>query len=290
MSWVSIDEERCNRCGICAERCERCFTNKENIILVHSDETCCNLCGHCVSLCPADAIHHNEMDMDNFPEVNERINYDPDDFIRFVRQRRSHRSFKKKKISQKDLGKLTELCRYIPTGSNLQTVEIKVLTNTEKIKKLSDLTVDHIMGIIHETENQVNTLSSQGKEIPEKLARRKELLDRYKMIGQARDLGFDPILHEAPVVMVFHSPFSPGTPKDDCVIAAQTVVLTAMTMGLGTCYNQSLEHSANNSPLVKEALNLPYGNKIYSVLIMGYPKLQFRRTVDRKPIKVQWEE
>lgn len=290
MSWISIDEERCNVCGVCAERCIRCFSTQGDVISVQADETNCNLCGHCISLCPADAITHSLMDMNNFPEIHERINYDPDEFIQFVRQRRSHRSFEDKKIPREDLGKLTEMCRYIPTGSNLQTVQIKVVTNTGKIKKLSDLTIDSFIEMANETKNKVKTLSAQGKEIPKELAQRKEVFERYKMLGRARDFGIDPILHKAPAVMIFHSPSSPSTPKDDCVIAAQTVVLAAMTMGLGTCYIGLLVNSANNSPSVKDALELPPGNKVYSVLVLGYPKLKFHRTVDRNPINVQWEE
>jgi hypothetical protein len=35
--------------------------------------------------------------------------------------------------------------------------------------------------------------------------------------------------------------------------------------------------------------NLPKGNRVYSVIILGYPKMKFYRTVDRKPAKVRYE-
>ncbi len=44
----------------------------------------------------------------------------------------------------------------------------------------------------------------------------------------------DWIFFNARALMVFHAPKSPSTA--DCVVAAQTVVLASMTMGLGTCY------------------------------------------------------
>ena len=289
MSWVTIDKDRCNSCGICAIRCMRCFTNNDGEISANANEETCNICGHCISLCPTDAITHSRMDMNNFPEVDDHIHFDPDAFIRFVRQRRSHRSFKEKAVPREDLNKLVEMCRYIPTGSNLQTVEIKVITGAEKIKKLSDLTIDFFMGMIKEVEDQVAEFDKQSKEIPKDLAQMRDFANRYKMLGLARNFGLDPILHKAPAVMVFHSAPSPSTPKDDCVIAAQTVVLAAMTMGLGTCYIGLLNYSANSSPPVMEVLNLPEGNKPYCVLVLGYPKLKFRRAVDRTPINVQWD-
>jgi nitroreductase len=59
-------------------------------------------------------------------------------------------------------------------------------------------------------------------------------------------------------------------------------------MGLESCYIGIFEMAASYRPIV-EALNLPPGHKIFSVLIMGYPKLTYYRTVDRNPMKVRWE-
>ncbi len=290
MSWVTIDQEKCNGCGICARRCTRCFTNNDGVITVQADEECCNLCGHCVALCKTSAITHSRMDMDNFPPSGDPINLETDDFIHLVRQRRSHRGYKDKEVPRELLKKLVEVSRYCPTGSNLQTVQIKIITNREKIKRLSDLTVEFFMEMINQADNMIKKLKSEGKPIPPDLAARKELADRYRRLGLAKDLGIDPILHNAPVVMLFHSPPSPSTPKDDCVIAAQTVVLAAMTMGLGTCYIGLLTNAALNSPPVQKAMELPPGNTVHSILVLGYPRLKFYKAVDRKPLTVQWEE
>ncbi|MGO9019672.1 MAG: nitroreductase family protein, partial [Syntrophobacteraceae bacterium] len=89
---------------------------------------------------------------------------------------------------------------------------------------------------------------------------------------------------KAPVLMLFHSPPSPSTPKDDCIIAAQTVVLASMTAGLGTCYIGLLRIAAEGSAKVYEALELPVGNTVHSILIIGYPRLKFLKAVDRKPM------
>ena len=288
MSWVNIDKDKCNGCGICALRCARCFSNKDGEIEANADELCCNLCGHCVSLCPEGAITHQRMNMDNFIPIGEKINFTADDFINFVRQRRSHRSFKEKDVPREELEKLADMCRYAPTGSNFQTVEIMIVTNQEKVKKLSDLTIDFFMDQINQVEKEVNRLASEGKEIPKELNAMHEFAGRYSLLAKARDMGLDPILYKAPAVMIFHSPTTSTTPKDDCVIAAQTVVLAAMTMGIETCYIGLLNFSANSyQPVIKE-LNLPVGNKVFSVLVLGYPRMKYYTTVDRKPIKVQW--
>jgi len=289
MSWVTVDKEKCNNCGLCIMRCVSCFSEKDGEVAGNATSETCNLCGHCISLCAACAISHEKMDMDNFPEAEKEIKFDPDDFIQFVRRRRSHRHFKDKEIPRADLEKLVDLCRYAPTGSNAQGVEIKMITTREKIKKLSDLTLDFFIGQIKQVDDQVKALESEGKEVPGDLQMLHERFSRYKRMAQARELGLDVIFHSAPAVMVFHSSMLPTTPKDDCMIAAQTVTLAAPTMGLESCYIGLFQAAAKSYPPAQEALNLPEGNSIYSVLILGYPKLRYRRLVDRKQIKVEWE-
>ncbi len=289
MSWLTIDRDTCNNCGLCAERCVRCFFKKDGEITVNADEECCNLCGHCVSLCPKGAIVHHKMDMDNFTMIDSEITFDPDDFLHFIRRRRSHRHYKSKEVSREYLEKLVELCRYSPTGGNRQVVEIRMIQNKERIKRLSDLTVDYFMNLIGQVQQKVERLRSEGKEIPDDLLMTYDSLKRYEKMGEARDFGFDVIFHHAPVLMIFHSGALVGTPKDDCVIAAQTVVLAAMTMGLETCYIGLFDAAANSYAPIMEELKLPAGNKVYSVLVLGYPRLKYLRTVDRNPIRVEWE-
>jgi len=228
--------------------------------------------------------------MNNFPLLGDPVLWDAEGFLRFVRQRRSHRGFKNRPVPRGSLEKLVEMCRYCPTGSNLQTVQIKIITNRNKIQELSDLTVDYFMEMIDQVDMEVQKFVSNGQEVPEELVLMKAFADRYERLGQAKALGIDPILHRAPVAMIFHSPPNPSTPKDDCVIAAQTVVLAAMTMGLGTCYIGLLAKAAENYSPIRKALDLPPGNSVHSILVMGYPSLKYLRAVDRKPITVQWEE
>ena len=289
MNWVTIDNEKCNNCGLCIMRCVNCFSDRDGEVVANATEETCNLCGHCSSLCAADAIAHDKMDMDNFPEADNDIVFDPDEFIRFIRRRRSHRHFKKKEIPRAELEKLVDLCRYAPTGSNAHAIEIRMIQTREKIKTLSDLTMEFFIDQITQVDDQVETLRSEGKEVPKDLQMLQERFARYKGIALAKKSGLDVIFYNAPAVMVFHSSKMATTPKDDCMIAAQTVTLAAMTMGLESCYIGLFHAAARNYPPAQEALNLPEGNIIYSVLILGYPKLKYRMAVDRKQIKVEWE-
>lgn len=287
MSWTTIDSDKCNQCGICVLRCPRCYSKKDDIIISHANIDCCNICGHCVSLCPTDAITHSKMDMNNFISADKEIGIDADTFIKMIRQRRSHRHFKDKEIPKQDIEKLIDTCRYAPTGGNLQEIDVMVIQNQDKINELSNLTVDFFDMIGTSAEKQRNELPAEEGD-----SKKAELLQRtitYKeRLTQARDLGYDPIFHKAPAVIIFHANLQTVSAKDDCVIASTTMGLTAMTMGLGSTYIGLFEMAAKNHPPANQGLNLPDGHGVFSVLIMGYPKLNYLKTVDRKPIKTTW--
>jgi nitroreductase/NAD-dependent dihydropyrimidine dehydrogenase PreA subunit len=289
MNWVTVDQEKCTGCGLCVMRCIRCFSDKDGEINANANVDNCNLCGHCVALCPVEAIAHKKMDMDNFTEYHECASIDTDIFIQFLRERRSHRHFEDRPISQEALDTLVDVCRYAPTGSNVQSVKLVITQDQEKIKKYSDLTIDYFMTLSEPSRERLQALEAEGKQDTEEYAIVKRTMERGELFDLARKAGMDPILYRAPAVMFFHSASLTSTPKDNCVIASTTVALTARTLGLEACYIGLIEFAANNYPPLQAKLGLPKDNKVFSVIVLGYPKLQFLRAVDRVPITVRWE-
>jgi nitroreductase/NAD-dependent dihydropyrimidine dehydrogenase PreA subunit len=286
MSWVSIDKTKCNDCGLCILRCPGVYSKVDDKIVAEADAGNCIACGHCISLCASQAIVHSEVNMENFPVVDEEANFETGRFIQFIRNRRSHRHFKSKAIPRADLETLIDACRYAPTGGNAQSIEIIVLENREKIKRLSDYTIDFFINAGDKVPQIIEQLAAEGKEPPQSLARIRQYGERFKL---AREAGKDPIFHEAPVVMIFHAPPDRGAPKDDCVIASTTMSLLARTMGIESTYIGLLVGAASNNREIHSELRLPPGNEILSVLIMGYPRLKYKYAVDRKPIQTRWE-
>jgi len=288
MSWTSIDQDLCDRCGICVMRCPLNYRETEDEIQSRAGEETCNLCGHCVALCPNAAISHCKMDMENFIDIDSSVSFGTQDFIHFVRGRRSHRRFLEKDVPRKDLETLVDLCRYAPTGSNRQTLEIMIIQDRGKIERLSNYTVDFFENEIDSLAREAEAYREAGMEVPQIITSALTMTDTLNLIVTARKFGLEVIFHRAPVVMIFHSPVETSCPKDDCVIASTTVTLAARTINLETCYIGLFEFAANTYQPIVEELNLPEGHKVYSVLILGYPELQFYRTVDRKPMRVQY--
>ena len=175
-------------------------------------------------------------------------------------------------------------------GHNDMTVEIVLVTKPERRKQLSGLAVDFMAELAKEDMKKLAELKASGKGTPQQIGELEGMLGFRQMLVQARDAGFDPIFYEAPAVAIFHSPIMRTvTPKDNCVIASTTMGLLARTMGLETTYIALFEAASKGHKPLKDALRLPEGNEVLSVLVIGYPKIKFLRAVDRKPIKTSWE-
>jgi nitroreductase len=185
--------------------------------------------------------------------------------------------------------KLVDIVRYSPTGSNSQSVELLVIQDPAKRKKLSDLAVEAMVNSGAEAAKMLEDLKAEGNAGPEEIGQVEMLIGYGEIMKEKSEMGMDPVLYNAPAVMIFHAREEMFSKKDDCVIASTTMGLLARTMGLEYTYIGILQGAADNYPPVMDELDLPEGNKVYSVIIIGYPELRFLRTVDRKPVSVRWE-
>jgi nitroreductase len=227
--------------------------------------------------------------MKEFIGINQSTQLETATFIRFLMERRSHRHFLKKKVPKKELELLMEACRWAPTGSNVQNVEVIVYTDPAKISKLSDLAIDYFIWIGERVKKKIDRLEAKGKQDTQDYKMTLRSLGLGERMSKEKKSGRDPIFYQAPVLMIFHSISPTSAPKDNCVLAAHTVTLTARTMGLESCFIGLLEVVAEYYPPLREELKLPPDHLVFDTMILGYPKLKFLKTVPRKPIKVRWE-
>jgi nitroreductase len=103
--------------------------------------------------------------------------------------------------------------------------------------------------------------------------------------------GNDVILRGAPHVLIASAPGKVAVPTVDCVIALTNFELMAQTMGIGTVWDGMLTWClADFFPDLAERLGVPKAHKIGYCMVFGRPAVQYHRTVQRVPARMNLVE
>ena len=287
---ISIDENRCTLCGLCIRVCLRGVLKEEKKSIVVIDPASCNLCGHCKAICPTDAPKFSNLNENEFelaPNIDEMPN--PSFFLRFLRRRRSQRIYKSKPVEIEKLKMIIEAGRFAPTGGNRQGCEYIVVTGRKILDRVCTLTIQ--------------TLQEQGKLVKEALDRyhrsKEPLPEEYitmqyypslvDRIAEKWKEGVDQLLYHAPVLILIHMKQGiTTTPQVDASLSAMHMILTAETLGLGTCINGFLFFALHHSGELREVLEIPSDHQVHVAFTVGYSDVEFLRLVARNPAKIKW--
>ncbi|MGL4392780.1 MAG: nitroreductase family protein, partial [Fusobacteriaceae bacterium] len=134
---VIIDEKKCIGCELCVKDCLGMKNLKiENGKAKLINEKCIE-CGHCVAVCPVNAISIENYDMGEVTEAKD-LNISPNEVLDYIKNRRSVRQFKDKKVEHEKLLKIIEAGRYTPTARNSQGVSFVVVDkNISELRTLA---------------------------------------------------------------------------------------------------------------------------------------------------------
>lgn len=99
------------------------------------------------------------------------------------------------------------------------------------------------------------------------------------------------ITFDAPVVIhVLKDKRGISHPDVDAAIAAQNIILTAHSIGLGTCYIGFIASTVPYAPKIKKTLGITYPYELVVSICVGYPKLKYDKPVARGQVPVEWIE
>jgi nitroreductase len=169
-----------------------------------------------------------------------------------INNRRSVRDYLDKPVEAEKIEKILNAGAMAPSAMNLQPWRFTVVENKSKIRELSDK-VKKNLGLL-----------GRGLELAE-LIKAKE----------------DTIFYGAPLLIFISAGKTSKWAKIDSGLAAQNMMLTAYSLGLGSCYI-GLANSLNNDKEVLKELAIPEDCEIIAPLIFGYPR-QWPKPKERKP-------
>ena len=269
MNLITVDDETCTKCGRCVNECPSDVltleTSGPHVVMAQN----CIACGHCVAVCPNGAVDNIRSPRDMQVEVTDLRDFNSEEAEYFLRSRRSIRSYKREPVPREKLLKLVSIANYAPTGSNTQGVSYLVVDDEDILKKASDITVDYL-------ENSPNIRPDLRKILT-------PLIEKY------HETGADSILRGAPALVVATAAKNFSQGRINTISCLTYLELFAPQLDLGSCWAGLFEHCAlsENSPMLK-LLEIPDNKVITGAVMVGYPKYQYHRLVERNPVDVKF--
>ncbi|MBC3888038.1 4Fe-4S dicluster domain-containing protein [Acetobacterium paludosum] len=272
---IEINQEKCIGCEKCVEDC---FPQD---IVVKNDKAepknvNCIKCGHCIAICPVNAVSITDYDMTEVKEYDaESFAIGSEKLLNFIKFRRAVRQFKDKPVEKNKLEQIIEAGRFTPTGSNRQPVSyIVVQEGLPELTKLALESLDDLGKSYLKNDQNETSLSSYYAKRWSKMYE-----DYLKNPELPTSLFF-----KAPnvILVVSDSPIDGG-------LAASSMELMTQAQGLGMFYSGFFVRAANNSEKIRAFLGLEDdAKKIIACLVIGYPGVEYQRTVPRKKPEISW--
>jgi len=274
MSLITIDQEKCNRDGICAAECPGRIIrmDKESGYPKPSAdfEEICLACGHCVAVCPTGALSLDWLGPENCRAIRKELEVTPEQAEQFLSGRRSIRTFKEKQVPRPVLEKLLQIACSAPSAKNRQPWHWTVVQDRGEVRRLAGMVVEWVRQVI----------KSAPKEAEE--------MGLHRVVASWDD-GYDRICRGAPHVIVVHAdrnwPFS----AEDCTLAISLLDLYAAGLGLGVCWAGYFYRAINAYPRLFAALGLPPDHLAYGAVMIGYPKFKYRLIPRRNLPRINWK-
>jgi len=270
MDIFQINEETCNKCGVCAAVCSAGLIDLQDDYFptpIPTANEACNKCGACVIACPTGSFTHREIPLGQCSSIDSALKISFEQCAQLLKSRRSIRAYKDIPVLREDINRLIDAARYAPTGGNAQNVKWLVLDDKDKIQRLREIGVDFMIGALRNVPNYA------------------PLVDLFT---KQKEAGVDIFLHGAPAIVTTYAEENVPISSINCTIALAYFDLAANCIGLGCCWLGFFTNAANNFPPIKEIVSLPAGNQVYGSMIVGYPEYNYHRIPLRNPADITW--
>jgi nitroreductase/NAD-dependent dihydropyrimidine dehydrogenase PreA subunit len=273
MTVFTIDKEKCHKDGLCAAVCPRGIIhieiNESFPTPTEDAEELCISCGHCSAVCPHKAL-----------QLNNASSVEPESFDRnkmptgeqlhqLIRGRRSIRAYKKKSVSREVIAEIISLARHAPTARNSQLLQWLVIGDPEKLHSLKNHVRDWMQNAL---DNEDPGAIAYG----------------FDTVLQAFTDGVDPILRDAPGLVVLLAPAAYPMGLIDSTIATATFELIAASREVGTCWAGYFMMAAKAWAPLSQELMLPDGYHLTTAIMVGHPKYNYTTLPERNAPVITW--
>ncbi len=284
---ISIDAEKCNKCGLCVSVCKDfSLVMTENSVVI-SDKPLfgCVGCGHCMAICPTKAIeiHGRTLSPDQLfelPEKGKAANYEQ--LMTLFERRRSIREFTDKEVEIDLVEKILLAAQTAPMGLPPSDVNVLVLNGKTKTRAFADdfcayldsmkwIVSDWFLAIMRPFWGKANDEMFRGFGKP--------VFEAYTNYMKS---GINLVNYDAPLAMYFYG--SPYADPADPIIAATYAMIAAESLGLGTCMLGTVHPLIQNgrkAKLFRQKYGIKFTSREGLFVIFGYSAVKYKKGVKR---------
>ncbi|WP_460293543.1 nitroreductase family protein [Clostridium tertium] len=251
---IEVNKDLCIGCELCKNDCpvnNIIIENKKSVIKNQD----CLMCGHCAAICPKEAITITGFDEPPI-ELTNKSNLDSDELLMAIKARRSIRKFKDKEVSSEIVKQIIEVGRYTPSAKNSQDVSYIVL------------------------DNKKGTYEKEAVKFFRKIKPIADIVVKHSKQVPIDDNFF--FKHAPIAIMIVTKDKISGS------LAASNMALMAESYGLGVLFSGYFSDVANNSLKLKKLLSLKHRDHVVTTLVIGYPDVKYRRTVQKEAANVRY--
>jgi len=167
------------------------------------------------------------------------------EFFQVVQQRRAVRQYHSTPVETTLIERLINTAILAPSAMNLQPWSFAVVTDSSRIDDYARRAKEHIIA------------NPQALHLP------------AQALAMLNDSEFS-IFYHAPVLLLVLAKADDSQAREDCCLAAQTLMLAARDAGLGTCWI-GFGRPWLDLPDTKRELGLPHEYHVVAPIVMGYP-------------------
>lgn len=281
---LHIDTTACIHCGKCVKVCP-------SLVLLPAEagsaphiahpESCCN-CGQCVAICPTAAMQHEFFPSSTIHPIDRSELPSPDAVLQLCRTRRSNRAFGSRPVPAEYLDRILEAAHRAPTASNRQQVAFTLITDPDKLRFVTQFTLDTFASVARRLENPLlrpilRRLYPDGY---------RYLPTFHRMIDQYAK-GNDMILRGATALLLIHTPRENAFGVIDSNLAYQNGSLMAESLGVSQFWTGFVYMALRHGKADRFCRELGIDGTIHAGMALGMPEFRFSNYIDRKPIVVK---
>ncbi len=284
---IEIDKQSCTVCGLCVSVCKDFSLIKTNGSIEINPKPVfgCIGCGHCMAICPTGAIRVTGRetgpdDLFELPDITQAGNFN--ELLTLMQRRRSIREFRKEAVPDSMIAKILEAATTAPMGLPPSDVSVLVINGIDKNRAFAH----DFCELLRKMKWLVSPLALTimrpvwGKDITAVF--RDFVKPLIRVMTQNDEKKINVLSYDAPLSMYFYA--SPFSDPADPIIAATYAMLTAESLGLGTCMIGSVHPMIQQGKPARDfrkKWNIRHKSREGLIVLFGYPGVKYHKGIRR---------